>query len=115
MVSNASALGRNGVHEWLLVRASAIVICLYIIYLLGFVVFADSLTYDVWRGFFALPMTKVFTLLTLLSVLVHTWIGMWQVLTDYIKVLALRLLLQLAIVIALLVYLLYGTVVVWGA
>lgn len=55
MVSNASALGRNGVHEWLLVRASAIVICLYIIYLLGFILFADTLTYDVWRGFFATP------------------------------------------------------------
>ncbi|OIV47248.1 succinate dehydrogenase, hydrophobic membrane anchor protein [Sodalis sp. TME1] len=114
MVSNASALGRNGVHEWLLVRASAIVICLYIIYLLGFILIADTLTYDVWRGFFATPMTKVFTLLTLFSILVHTWIGMWQVLTDYIKPLALRLLLQLAIVIVLMVYLLYGTVVVWG-
>lgn len=115
MVSNASALGRNGVHEWLLVRASAIVICLYIIYLLGFILIADTLTYDVWRGFFATPMTKVFTLLTLFSILVHTWIGMWQVLTDYIKPLALRLLLQLTIVIVLMVYLLYGTVVVWGA
>lgn len=115
MVSNASALGRNGVHEWLLVRASAIVICLYIIYLLGFILIADTLTYDVWRGFFATPMTKVFTLLTLFSILVHTWIGMWQVLTDYIKPLALRLLLQLAIVIVLMVYLLYGTVVVWGS
>ncbi|WP_406704289.1 succinate dehydrogenase membrane anchor subunit [Sodalis sp.] len=115
MVSNASALGRNGVHEWLLVRASAIVICLYIIYLLGFILIADTLTYDVWRGFFATPMTKVFTLLTLFSILVHTWIGMWQVLTDYIKPLALRLRLQLAIVIVLMVYLLYGTVVVWGA
>lgn len=115
MVSNASALGRNGVHEWLLVRASAIVICLYIIYMLGFIVFADNLNYDVWRGFFALPMTKVFTLLTLFSILVHTWIGMWQVLTDYIKPVALRLSLQLAIVVVLLVYLLYGTVVVWGA
>lgn len=113
MVSNASALGRNGVHEWLLVRASAIVICLYIIYLLGFILIADTLTYDVWRGFFATPMTKVFTLLTLFSILVHTWIGMWQVLTDYIKPLALRL--QLVIVIVLMVYLLYVTVVVWGA
>jgi len=47
-------------------------------------------------------------------VLVHTWIGMWQVLTDYIKSLPLRLLLQLAIVVVLMVYLLYGTVVVWG-
>ncbi|MEQ4531964.1 MAG: succinate dehydrogenase, hydrophobic membrane anchor protein, partial [Mixta sp.] len=46
---------------------------------------------------------------------IHGWIGMWQILTDYIKPLAWRLLLQLAIVVALLVYAIYGTVVVWGA
>ncbi|WMQ73845.1 MAG: hypothetical protein GPOALKHO_000863 [Sodalis sp.] len=55
MVSNASALGRSGVHEWLLVRTSAIVICLYIIYLLGFILIADTFTYGVWRGFLLLP------------------------------------------------------------
>ncbi|UVK77073.1 MAG: succinate:quinone oxidoreductase, membrane protein SdhD [Sodalis sp. Fse] len=114
MLSNASALGRNGVHEWLLVRASAILICLYVIYLLGFIIFADTITYDSWHGFFAKSMTKVFTMLTLFSILVHTWIGMWQVLTDYIKSLALRLLLQLTIIIVLLIYLFYGTVVMWS-
>lgn len=114
MVSNASALGRNGIHDWLLVRASAILIALYIIYLLGFVVMTDTLTYDVWRSFFASSFTKVFTLLTLFSILVHGWIGMWQVLTDYVKALAPRLLLQLVIVVALLSYAVYGTVVVWG-
>lgn len=56
----------------------------------------------------------MFTLLTLLSILVH-WIGLWQVLTDYVKPLAVRTVLQLAVVVALLVYLLYGTIVVWGA
>ncbi|WP_114191790.1 succinate dehydrogenase membrane anchor subunit [Edaphovirga cremea] len=115
MVSNVSALGRNGVHDWLLLRASAIVITLYVIYILGFVIIAQDITYEVWRGFFASSITKVFTLLTLLSILVHAWIGMWQVLTDYIKPLAIRLVLQLAIVVTLLVYLLYGTIVVWGA
>ena len=30
MVSNASALGRNGVHDFILVRATAIVLTLYI-------------------------------------------------------------------------------------
>ncbi|STQ79392.1 Succinate dehydrogenase hydrophobic membrane anchor subunit [Hafnia alvei] len=59
--------------------------------------------------------TKVFTVLTLVSILAHAWIGMWQVLTDYIKPLALRLILQLVIVVALVVYLVYGTLVVWGA
>ncbi len=39
---------------------------------------------------------------------------MWQVLTDYVKALAPRLLLQLVIVVALLSYAVYGTVVVWG-
>jgi succinate dehydrogenase / fumarate reductase membrane anchor subunit len=115
MVSNVSALGRNGVHDWLLLRASAIVITLYVVYILGFVIIAQDITYEVWRGFFASSITKVFTLLTLLSILVHAWIGMWQVLTDYIKPLAIRLVLQLAIVVTLLVYLLYGTIVVWGA
>lgn len=115
MVTNASALGRNGIHDWLLLRAAAIVITLYVIYLLGFVLTAPSLTYEIWRGFFASHTTKVFTVLALASVLVHGWIGMWQVLTDYVKPLALRLVLQLVIVAALVVYLVYGTLVVWGA
>ncbi|EMF8144606.1 succinate dehydrogenase membrane anchor subunit [Serratia marcescens] len=115
MVNNVSALGRNGVHDWLLLRASAIIITLYVLYILGFFVTAPKLTYDIWRGFFATSITKVFTLLTLLSILVHAWIGLWQVLTDYVKPLAVRLVLQLAVVVALLVYLLYGTIVVWGA
>lgn len=114
MVSNASALGRNGVHDYLLVRASALVLTLYIIYMVGFFVFTGEVTYAVWQNFFASSFTKVFTLLALFSILVHAWIGMWQVLTDYVKPLALRLMLQLLIVVALLAYVIYGFVVVWG-
>ncbi|WP_127958741.1 succinate dehydrogenase, hydrophobic membrane anchor protein [Serratia microhaemolytica] len=113
MVNNGSALGRNGVHDWLLLRASAIVIALYVIYLLAFII-TSEITYQNWQAFFAFYPTKVFTLLTLLAVLVHVWIGIWQVLTDYIKPLALRLLLQLVTVLMLLVYLLFGTLVVWS-
>lgn len=114
MVSNASALGRTGIQDWLLIRGSAIVIVLYVLYIVGFVAIND-ITYEVWCGFFASSVTKVFTILTLFSILVHAWIGMWQVLTDYVKPLAIRLVLQLAIVVGLLAYLIYGTIVVWGA
>ncbi|KPD02140.1 succinate dehydrogenase membrane anchor subunit [Moellerella wisconsensis] len=113
MVSNASTFGRSGIHDWLLIRASAIIIALYVIYLVGFVAIND-ITYEVWRGFFASSVTKVFTVLTLLSILVHAWIGLWQVLTDYIKPVALRLVLQFLLVVVLLAYLIYGTIVVWG-
>jgi len=114
MVSNASALGRNGVHDFILVRATAIVLTLYIIYMVGFFATTGEISWEVWTGFFASGFTKVFTLLALVSILIHAWIGMWQVLTDYVKPLALRLVLQLAIVVALVAYVLYGFVVVWG-
>lgn len=59
MVSNASALGRNGVHDFILVRATAIVLTLYIIYMVGFFATSGELTYEVWIGFFASAFTKV--------------------------------------------------------
>ncbi len=65
MVSNASALGRNGVHDFILVRATAIVLTLYIIYMVGFFATSGELTFEVWTGFFSSAFTKVFTLLAL--------------------------------------------------
>ena len=114
MVSNASALGRNGVHDYILVRATAIVLTLYILYMVGFFAITGDVTWEVWTGFFSSAFTKVFTLLALFSILIHAWIGMWQVLTDYVKPLVIRLPLQLAIVVTLVVYVIYGFVVVWG-
>lgn len=114
MVVNASTLGCTGTQDWLLLRASAIIIALYTFYIVGFIVITD-LNYTVWRTFFAFPITKIFTILTLISILVHAWIGLWQVLTDYVKSIALRLSLQLSFIVILMSYLIYGTIVVWGA
>ncbi|GAA0487206.1 MULTISPECIES: succinate dehydrogenase membrane anchor subunit [Tatumella] len=114
MVTNVSALGRNGIHDWLLLRGAAIVIALYVLYILGFFVFTGHVTFDVWRGFFAATFTRVFTLLALFSLLIHGWIGMWQVLTDYVKNVALRLVVQGLVILALLTYAIYGTIIVWG-
>ncbi|VFP80760.1 succinate dehydrogenase, hydrophobic membrane anchor protein [Candidatus Erwinia haradaeae] len=115
MVNNATALGRNGLHDWLLLRTTAIIVTFYIIYILAMLAITEKITYNTWQALFQLPFTKVFTCLTLLSILVHGWIGMWQVLTDYIKTLAIRMFLQLAVVIILFTYAIYGTIIVWSA
>ena len=80
MVTNSATFGRSGVHDYILIRATALIMTCYVLYLVGFVAFND-ITYEVWTGFFATTFTKVFTLLTLLCVLIHAWIGLWQVLT----------------------------------
>lgn len=58
MVSNASALGRNGIHDWLLLRAAAMIMTLYVLYILAFIVMSGTLTYDIWRGFLPHPLLK---------------------------------------------------------
>ncbi|VFP82277.1 succinate dehydrogenase, hydrophobic membrane anchor protein [Candidatus Erwinia haradaeae] len=114
MVSSASALGRNGLHDWILLRATAIIIALYILYILAWIATSESITYSTWHIFFSIPATKVFTCLALISLVVHGWIGMWQVLTDYIAVYSIRLPLQLVIVVVLFIYAIYGTMIVWS-
>lgn len=114
MVKHVSSVGRNGVHDYLLVRASAIIMTLYIIYLVSFVAFSGDISYTSWTQFFGGTFTKTFTMLALVSVLIHAWIGLWQVLTDYIKSTALRAVLQLIVVAILFGYFFSGLFVLWG-
>ncbi|WP_264875044.1 succinate dehydrogenase, hydrophobic membrane anchor protein [Vibrio agarivorans] len=114
MVKHVSSFGRNGVHDFLLIRASAIIMTLYTIYIVAFFMFAGDISYLDWTEFFGGTLTKVFTMLALVSVLIHAWIGLWQVLTDYIKCAKLRGGLQLGIIAVLFGYLFSGLFILWG-
>ena len=114
MVTSISSVGRNGVHDFILIRATAIILTLYTFYLVGFFTFGPEITFASWQAFFSQLTTKVFTLLALGSILIHAWIGLWQVLTDYIKSAALRVCFQFGIVAILFVYLFSGFFIVWG-
>ncbi|SHI14530.1 succinate dehydrogenase, hydrophobic membrane anchor protein [Ferrimonas marina] len=114
MVRSAATLGRSGVHDFVLLRASALVLASYLIFLVGYLVCTPQLTFDVWQGLFAGTAMKVYTLLALLSLLIHGWIGLWQVLTDYVKPVGLRAFLQLTVNLVLLAYLSAGVVILWG-
>jgi succinate dehydrogenase / fumarate reductase membrane anchor subunit len=114
MVSVVASVGRNGVHDFILIRASAIILVLYTLILAAFFVVTPTVTYDVWQGFFACTSIKVATLLALIALLVHAKIGVWQVLSDYIKPALLRGLLQFLFSVLLLAYVVFGFSIVWG-
>lgn len=85
---------RQGYRDWLIQRFSAVWLVLG---LAGFCVFLflhPDLTYPDWRNFFDDLLVKVITLLFFASLMLHAWIGMWTVLTDYVKCGYLRMLLQ---------------------
>ncbi|NLS11579.1 succinate dehydrogenase, hydrophobic membrane anchor protein [Vibrio sp. SM6] len=114
MVKQVSSLGRNGVHDFILIRASAIIMTLYTIYVISFCAFTD-ISYTTWTQFFDSGFTKIFTMVTLACIMIHAWIGIWQVLTDYVKPALLRSVVQLAVVVVLFGYFFSGLFILWGA
>ncbi|MBD1571852.1 succinate dehydrogenase, hydrophobic membrane anchor protein [Vibrio sp. S17_S38] len=114
MVKSISSVGRNGVHDYLLIRASGIVLTLYTLYMVGFLTFGGEINYLSWNAFFGSTFTKVFTMIALVAILIHAWIGLWQVLTDYIKPAKLRAVLQFAVIVALSAYFFSGLFILWG-
>jgi len=114
MVLNRATLKRDGVQDYVSLRATAIVLALYSLFILGFFLFTPEVTFEVWQGLFASIFVKVFTLLALVSIAVHTRIGLWQVLTDYVKNARLRAILQFFLYTLAFAYVAVGLFVLWG-
>jgi len=114
MVSNVATAGRNGVHDFILLRATAVILTLYTLLIAGFFVVTPEVTFDAWHGFFSCMSVKIATLLAIMALVFHAWIGVWQVLSDYIKPAFLRGSLQFFFSVTLLAYLAAGLLIVWG-
>ncbi|HVL76394.1 MAG TPA: succinate dehydrogenase, hydrophobic membrane anchor protein [Noviherbaspirillum sp.] len=83
-----------GLRDWLAQRVSAIVMAVYTVVLLVLFLAAGEFSYEGWAGLFANQWFKLLTFVTFLSLLYHAWVGMRNVWMDYIKPMALRLVLQ---------------------
>ncbi len=114
MVTVATSLGRSGLHDWLIQRISAVVLAVYTLYIFYFLLFAPELTQDLWLALFADDYFRVFSVLALISLVAHAWIGLWTVATDYIKPLAIRLFFQVFVILFCLGNLLWGVQILWG-
>lgn len=85
-----------GVGDWLVQRATAIVMAIFTLALILAVIFTSGpLTYASWSGIFAATWMKFLTFATVISICWHAWIGVRNVFMDYIKPVGIRLALQL--------------------
>ncbi|MFC6439861.1 succinate dehydrogenase, hydrophobic membrane anchor protein [Bowmanella sp. JS7-9] len=114
MVTNQASLKRNGVQDFISLRTTALIIFAYTLYMLWFFLSTEAVTYDIWREFFAGLGTKVFTLAALVSIMIHVRIGLWQVLTDYVKPHGMRAAIQFLLNLLAFVYVAVGLFVLWG-
>jgi len=114
MVNSVTSLTGNGLRDWLIQRISAVVIGLYVIFLLGFLLLHSDLQYQQWFGLLSSPWMRIASLIVLLALVVHAWIGIWTIITDYLNNTALRLFVQMLVLAVLLSCFLWGIEILWG-
>jgi len=84
----------QGLRAWLLQRFTAIYLAVYLVSVLTTVGLGGSLSYSEWRSWLGGAPMGVATALFAVAVLLHVWVGMRDVLIDYIHAVWLRLLLM---------------------
>jgi succinate dehydrogenase / fumarate reductase membrane anchor subunit len=119
MVTAVTNMGRSGLYDWLMQRVSAVILLAYFLYV-GCVV-VSGVNYLEWKELFAQTWMRVFSLLALLSLGMHAWVGLWCVFTDYFteRMLGtagnvLRLALQIVCGITMFTYIVWGIQILWG-
>ena len=114
MVTRITTLGRSALQDWLIQRVTAIILGLYVLSLMGYLLWVPHLEYAEWRTLFSVWWMQCATFFAIVSLCLHAWIGIWTVSTDYIKSFALRLILQWIFILALIGDALWGFSILWG-
>ncbi len=114
MVTNVTSLTGNGLKDWLIQRVTAVYIAVYCIFLCGFLVSHPQLQFAQWHELCTHTVFRIATIISLLALLLHAWIGLWTVTTDYLKCTMLRVSLQVLIAFWLLGQFIWGLMIVWG-
>ncbi len=114
MLTNVTSLTGNGLKDWLIQRVTAVMLLAYLLYLWGFIFFTTDLSYQRWYELFHNSYFRIATVLAVLSLTLHAWIGVWTVTTDYLKVTLLRIVIQMLVAAWLIAQFIWVLMIVWG-
>ena len=102
-----------GLKEWLIQRMTAVIMVVFIIILLGDYLLNGGPNYTAWASLFSNQFMKLLTLLALLSLFYHAWVGMRDIWMDYIQPAGIKLALHVLTLLALIGYAGWAVQIIW--
>ena len=81
----------HGLRAWVLQRVSAVYLAVYLLFAGLFLLTSPPASYEAWRGWIADPWINLTTGLFILLVLIHAWVGIRNVVMDYVPRTGLRI------------------------
>lgn len=113
MVNRQVVGAHYGLKDWIIQRATAVIMLAYTAALILFLLAMPS-GHDGWKLLLGQTWVKVLTQTTLLALFMHAWVGVRDLWMDYIKPVGLRLTLHTLTAVWLVSCFIYSLKVVWG-
>lgn len=114
MVNRVVTGAHYGLRDWLVQRVTAVVMVLYSLFFAVDLLLQPALDYDTWSELFSSNVMRSFTLLFLLCVFYHAWVGVRDIVMDYVKPAGLRLAIHVVVILALVLYAIWSVQILWG-
>ena len=114
MVKRTVVGAHYGLRGWLMQRVTAGIVAVYTLYFFGVLAFQPALDFITWRSLIAHTWMRVPTFVCLLAVYLHAWVGMRDILMDYVKPTTLRLCLMVIVGVALVAYTVWTVQILWS-
>jgi len=114
MVKRVVVGAHYGLRDWAVQRVTGGIIAVYSIFLLVVLFMQPALDFITWRSLFVHTWMRVPTFVCLLAVYFHAWVGMRNILMDYVKPTTLRLCLQVIVIVALVAYTVWTVQILWS-
>ncbi|PLC54121.1 succinate dehydrogenase, hydrophobic membrane anchor protein [Pollutimonas nitritireducens] len=81
----------SGLGAWIIQRFTAIYLLFFFLFLLVYFVFFPPVSYDAWQDSMSGAALMVTTSVFFIALLAHAWVGLRDVIMDYVKPLPLRM------------------------
>jgi succinate dehydrogenase / fumarate reductase membrane anchor subunit len=102
-----------GLRDWLAQRITAVIMAAYSVVLVWVFLSKQPATYAAWRDLFSQGWMRVATLLFAFSLAWHAWVGVRDIIMDYIKQDGLRLALEVLTLLLVAGYLGWTIQILW--
>ena len=103
-----------GWRGWLAQRITAAIMLLYTLFFLAVLVSLPAIDFDHWKALWSLPVMRFATMIFVLAIAYHAWIGVRNIFMDYVKDTGVRLILYVLVIIALVIYAVWAAQILWG-
>lgn len=114
MVDRIVSGAHYGLRDWLMQRITGVVMALYSLFMAAFLLTHQPLQFADWSILFQNQWVRFASLLFLLSLYLHAWVGVRDILMDYVHHTVLRLTAEVLVILVLVVCTAWSVQILWG-